>query len=85
VVTALIVLTVAGGWAYDHRVEYGIAYSQLFGELSDSYELRQGCSAAAGVHDETAACCHGEGTCVAPDELAALLPVEAPKPATAAF
>lgn len=80
VLTALIVLTVAGGWAYDHRVEYGIAYGQIFEELSDTYELSVSCPGAC-VTESGPGCCHADGTCLPADDLAALVPVEAPKPA----
>lgn len=79
----VVALTVAGGWAYDHRIEYGIAYGQIFADLSDAYELSRGCAVAAEPNEEDPGCCHGDGTCLSAVDLTALAPVEAPKPPAA--
>src|SRR3712207_1061696 len=52
-----VVLTVAGGWAYDRRVEYRIAYGQLFGEVADA--CRPAPLACASSVDDPG-CCHDD-------------------------
>ena len=79
VLAGLIVLIVAGGWAYDHRAEYRAAYGQMFKEVSVACQGSPGgCSYA--VADEGPGCCHDEAGCVADLALAFREPVEAPKP-----
>ena len=72
---AVVALTVAGGWAYDHRDEYRVAYRQLFDASGGCPS--GGCSLAASA---PSLCCHLESGCGAPPALTALIPVEAPKP-----
>ncbi len=83
VLAGLLTLTVAGGWAYDHRAEYGIAYAQLFDEASDICARCSAGTPTVATTDESPACCHADGTCTLQTDLTALIPVEAPKPAAA--
>jgi len=77
----LVVMTVAGGWAYDHRTEYGIAYAQLFDEAADACPFGTPVCTTA-TAEEGPACCHADGSCLPEVDPDSLSPVEAPKPPT---